>query len=231
MSEKKIKITKNGPYIVTGGVPLSSEIMELGPDKEPARWIKGEKYPDKAVYSLCRCGQSKTMPFCDGSHVKTDFDGTETAGFKKFSEMNDPTVGPELILNDAEKLCAVARFCHRGGDAWTLTERSSDPKCREMAVQEAADCPSGRLVACDKKTGQPIEPKFEPSISLTEDTRHKVSGPIWVKGGIPIESADGVQYEVRNRVTLCRCGKTKNKPFCDGCHITEKFKAWKTDQK
>jgi hypothetical protein len=137
--------------------------------------------------------------------------------------MNDPTIGPDLILNDAEKFCAVARFCHRGGDAWTLTERSDDPKCRDMAVQEAADCPSGRLVACDKKTGLPLEPKFAPSISITEDTRHKVGGPIWVKGGVPIESSDGTMYEVRNRVTLCRCGKTKNKPFCDGCHITSKF--------
>ena len=223
MAEQKIKITKNGPYVVSGGVPLEKETMELGNDGEPARWIKGEKYPEKAVYSLCRCGLSKTKPYCDGSHVAAGFDGTETAGHKTFSEMNDPTIGPELIMNDAEKFCSIARFCHRGGDAWTLTEHSDDPQKRAMAIQEAADCPSGRLVACDKKTGLPLEPKFTPSISITEDTRHKVSGPIWVKGGIPIESADGTTYETRNRVTLCRCGKTRNKPFCDGCHITSKF--------
>jgi CDGSH-type Zn-finger protein len=39
-----------------------------------------------------------------------------------------------------------------------------------------------------------------------------------VRGGITIESADGVPYEVRNRVTLCRCGRSDNKPFCDASH-------------
>jgi CDGSH-type Zn-finger protein len=50
-----------------------------------------------------------------------------------------------------------------------------------------------------------------------------VSGPIWAKGGITVEAADGFQYEVRNRVTLCRCGASKNKPFCDGTHCSIKF--------
>jgi CDGSH-type Zn-finger protein len=45
-----------------------------------------------------------------------------------------------------------------------------------------------------------------------------------VKGGVPVESADGTVYEVRNRVTLCRCGKSTNKPFCDGTHIDVNFK-------
>jgi len=44
-------------------------------------------------------------------------------------------------------------------------------------------------------------------------------GPLWVRGGIPIKSADGKPYEIRNRVILCRCGRSKNKPFCDGSHI------------
>lgn len=43
-------------------------------------------------------------------------------------------------------------------------------------------------------------------------------GPLWVRGGIPVESSDGATYEVRNRVTLCRCGRSSNKPFCDGTH-------------
>ena len=45
-----------------------------------------------------------------------------------------------------------------------------------------------------------------------------------VRGGIQIESADGFKYEVRNRVTLCRCGKSQNKPFCDGTHAQIKFR-------
>ena len=70
------------------------------------------------------------------------------------------------------------------------------------------------MVTWDKKTKAPFEKKFQPSIEIIEDPQIKVSGPIWVKGGIEIESADGYKYETRNRVTLCRCGKSNNKPFC-----------------
>lgn len=68
-----------------------------------------------------------------------------------------------------------------------------------------------------------IEPEFEPSIELIEDPQEKASGPIWLKGGIELEAADGTKYETRNRVTLCRCGKSHNKPFCDGSHIRARF--------
>ena len=131
--------------------------------------------------------------------------------------------GPDLVLSDAEALCAGARMCHRKSGTWNLTKASDKPKLREIAIQEACDCPSGRLVALDKKTRKPIEPELEPSLSLVEDPQAGVSGPIWVKGGVPIESSDGSKYEARNRVTLCRCGKSSNKPFCDGTHISSKF--------
>jgi CDGSH-type Zn-finger protein len=131
--------------------------------------------------------------------------------------------GPTIRLKDAQKLCAVGRFCHRGGGTWELTKHSDDPKSRELAIEEACQCPSGRLVACDKKTGETIEKKFDHSISLVEDPAEGVSGPLWVKGGVQIESADGFLYEKRNRCTLCRCGKSENKPFCDGSHIDAGF--------
>ena len=54
------------------------------------------------------------------------------------------------------------------GNTWNLTEKSDDSKSKEIAIQEACDCPSGRLVALDKNTKKAIEPIFEPSISLTE---------------------------------------------------------------
>jgi len=39
-----------------------------------------------------------------------------------------------------------------------------------------------------------------------------------VRGGVRVVAADGEDYEVRNRQTLCRCGQSQNKPFCDGSH-------------
>lgn len=220
---KKIKVTKNGPYLVSGDIPLDKALIIGDAEGTPTGWEFGEKYPDQANYSLCRCGSSGHKPFCDSSHVQVNFNGTETANRKPCLEQAETTYGPELDLTDAEPLCAIARFCHRAGDTWTLTEHSADQKSKEIAIQEACDCPSGRLIAWEKRSGQPHEPKFEPSISVVEDTVQKVSGPLWAKGGIPVEAVDGFQYEVRNRATLCRCGRSGNKPFCDGAHVRVKF--------
>jgi CDGSH-type Zn-finger protein len=220
---KKIKVTQNGPYIISGNIPLDKAMIIGDAEGTPAKWEFGEKFPAQENYSLCRCGLSKNKPFCDGAHVAANFDGTETANRKPCLEQSETTHGPELDLTDAEPLCAIARFCHRAGDTWTLTEHSDDPKSKEIAIQEACDCPSGRLIAWEKRSGKPHEPEFTPSISVVEDTVQKVSGPLWAKGGIRLEAVDGFQYEVRNRVTLCRCGKSSNKPFCDGTHINVKF--------
>lgn len=224
-NKRRIKVTKDGPYIVTGSIPLAQEIMVMGSDGEPARWKKGISYPDQGTYALCRCGASKNKPFCDGAHTEIGFGGTETASHDHYLDQAERTSGPELDLAWSPKFCAVARFCHRAGDAWSLTKRSNDPASKNMALREACDCPSGSLVAWDKNTGKPIEPDFEPSISLVENPQTNISGPIWVKGGIQIESSDGTEYEIRNRVTLCRCGQSNNKPFCDGRHISIGFKS------
>jgi len=220
--DAKVLITKDGPYIFSGKLPLNKEIISIGKDGEPEKWIKGKKYPSNKSCTLCRCGKSGSKPFCDGTHAKIDFDGTETASHENFEKQSQKINGPNLILRDAPELCAAARFCHRSGGIWSLT-KNSDMKSKEIAIQEACDCPSGRLVICDKKTEKPIEPKLEQAISLVEDPQNKVSGPIWLKGGVLIESSDGTIYEKRNRVTLCRCGKSRNKPFCDGSHIEEEF--------
>ena len=78
---------------------------------------------------------------------------------------------------------------------------------------------SVRTVGSGEPDGTPIEPGFEPSIATVPD------GPLWVRGGISITTQDGYTYEVRNRVTLCRCGQSKNKPFCDGTHADIGFEA------
>jgi len=221
----KIKIVKNGPYRVSGNVPIAKQTIIADEEGVPVRWQEGEKYPEKKECGLCRCGESRAKPYCDGAHKKINFDGTETASKKKYLEQIEKIEGPDLALLDAPDLCASARFCDRGEGAWNLTRGSGNPESRKMAIEESCDCPSGRLVAWDKKTAKAIEPNFSPSIGLVEDPSAGASGPLWVRGSIPIESADGAHYEVRNRVTLCRCGKSKNKPFCDGTHISIGFKA------
>ncbi len=213
-----IKVTKNGPYLVSGSVPLSRETIIADEDGESAEWVVDERLDDRERCGLCRCGQSGRKPFCDGSHMDVAFDGTEIASRVPYAERAAAIPGPTLTLYDVPELCAEARFCHRAGGAWHLVE-SAEADVVETVIEECGNCPSGRYTVADTATGQPIEPVLSPSIAFVADPEKSRSGPIWVRGGILIESADGEAYEVRNRVTLCRCGKSSNKPFCDGTHI------------
>lgn len=219
--ESNIKVAKNGPYIVSGKTPLMNMTIKCdGQGTTPSKWEIGEKMKTSEIYALCRCGQSNNKPFCDGSHIKANFDGTEVSDNEPFEQMAKKIDGPELKLKDAEILCASARFCHRGGDVWDVIHRSGH-EAKQNVMENAADCPSGRLVVVDKKTGKTIEPTLEKSIGVVHDPSKCVDGPFWVRGGILVYSADGKLYEVRNRVTLCRCGKSTNKPFCDSSHYPE----------
>jgi len=219
----KIKVTKDGPYIVSGKLPLVKEIIISDENGDSTGYERQKNYDCADEYALCRCGRSKNPPFCDGTHARVGFDGTETASFGKIFDHCEMINGPDLDLQDLPKFCARARFCHnQKGDVWGNTEQSDDPKLKKEAIRQACLCPAGRLVA-RKKSGQEVEPKLDPEVGLIEDQKMKVSGPIWAKGGIEIESAAGQRYETRNRVTLCRCGKSRNKPFCDSRHIDSKF--------
>lgn len=173
----------------------------------------------QAEYALCRCGHSKHMPFCDGGHEKVGFVGNETASRMNYIDRAERREGPQLTLLDDNR-CAFARLCHREeGKVWNLIDKSDDPNLREEAIKGANECPSGRLVVLDR-SGNEIEPDFEPSIEVLEDFSNNVCGPIYVKGRISLESSDGTLYELRNRMALCRCGKSVRKPFCDASHIT-----------
>jgi CDGSH-type Zn-finger protein len=67
--EQKIKVTLNGPYLVTGGVPLSEQIILINDDGDPQGWVEGKKYPAQQTYALCRCGMTGNRPFCDSAHM------------------------------------------------------------------------------------------------------------------------------------------------------------------
>jgi len=218
MAEKaKIKVTENGPYIVTGGNPLLRMIIETDSYGDPCRWREVERYPQRESYALCRCGKSGNKPYCDGTHVKKQFNGPETASSELYLENVKEYIGPELKLTDKKDLCVGAAFCVRDANIWNLTTHSDRPGYKEIAIEEAANCPSGRLVVWDKKDN-PIEPDYEPSIVVTEH-EDGLPGPLWVRGEVEIESVDGIIYEKRNRVTLCNCGESQNKPLCDGSHF------------
>ena len=215
-----ITVTKDGPYAVSGGPPLTKQTIGSNSEGESVAWLPGETIAARASYFLCRCGQSARKPFCDGTHARIDFDGEETASREPYAAQSQEIDGPVLALTDAEPLCAFARFCDRDGKVWNSVSQALTPSAREAFARQVGQCPSGRLVAWELATGKPVEPQMPQSIVLIEDPQQGVNGPIWVRGGIQIIAADGSAYEVRNRVTLCRCGQSSNKPFCDGTHAS-----------
>jgi CDGSH-type Zn-finger protein len=219
----KVRISRNGPYLVSGKLPLRKEVIGTNADEESIKWLPASPYPTHESYALCRCGHSANKPFCDGSHAKVGFDGTETASRKPYLEQAEVIRGPAMSLTDVESLCAFARFCDPNGKVWNLVSEADSPTAARHFISQTCACPSGRLVAWDNATGKAIEPPLEPSIGLIEDPAQRCSGPIWLRGGVPVIGADGFEYEVRNRVTLCRCGASKNKPFCDGAHASIGF--------
>jgi CDGSH-type Zn-finger protein len=214
----RIRVTKDGPYVLVGPLAVARQTIVTDEAGESVAWQEGDAFPDRVPCALCRCGSSDVKPYCDGSHVLMRFDGTETASRTPYDEVAAEIEGPTLVLKDDVKLCAEARFCAAKGAAWHRVARDDD-ESRDIVIGEAHACPSGRYTVVDKTTGAALEPELEPSIGLIEDPSQGVSGPLWVRGGIPVESAAGTVYEVRNRVTLCRCGGSKNKPFCDATHV------------
>jgi CDGSH-type Zn-finger protein len=217
-SDVKITVNRNGPYVVTGEVALADQHIEINAAGESVEWREGKAYEHLATFKLCRCGHSATKPFCDGSHKRVGFDGTETASREPYDDHASTLSGPELSLKDNERLCAFARFCDPAGQVWGLVERTDEHDARIQFLHEAGHCPGGRLVAVENASGADMEPRLPQSLGLVIDTRAKVNGPIWVRGGIPVFAADGFAYEVRNRIALCRCGRSGNKPYCDGSH-------------
>ena len=218
MTEKaRITVTKNGPYLVTGGVPLIRMRIETDNYEDPLKWREVERYPLQDSYILCRCGNSSNKPYCDNSHINNEFDGTETFDNEPYLENVKEFSGPELTLTDKKELCVSASFCVREGGIWNLVVHSDRPGFKEIAIEEAANCPSGRLIVWDKQ-GNSIEPSYEPSIVVTEH-EDGLRGPLWIRGEIEIVTSNGIIYEKRNHVTLCRCGKSNNKSLCDRSHF------------
>lgn len=217
----RIRVTEHGPYVVTG-VPLTRRQPVYSVHGEPLAWeTAGEApLPEDDRYALCRCGGSQNKPFCDGSHATNGFRGAVTADRRPGRERRELIEGEGLVLSDDVSLCAGYGFCGtRHTSVWDLMEEVDDPEVRATVIRMVSHCPSGRLELAETVDGPPIEPGYSPSIAIIPD------GPYWVRGGIPIEAADGFTYEVKNRVTLCRCGASQNKPFCDGAHGSAGFKA------
>lgn len=208
-----ITVIEDGPYRVGGGLPLVRARIEYSEFGEPLDWHDGPEFEPRDTYDLCRCGQSNTKPYCDSSHELIDFDGTETADRGPTDARRTVFPGDGLTITDDTSLCSSAGFCKdRFTSVWKMMGETSDPEIRERVEAMVSRCPSGRLQYSTTEDQEPVEAELPPSVGV------EPNGPYVVRGGVRIVSEDGTVWEVRNRVTLCRCGASSNKPFCDGTH-------------
>lgn len=219
---KKITIDLDGPYKVEGNIPLVRKVQVVSEFGEPLTWKKTGVIKTSENYDLCRCGHSKNKPFCDSSHHEVDFDGTEVADSGLTGERQQVIPGGKGIhVRRDLPICSESGFCgNRLTNVDLLTPLTGDPQVRAQVMAMIEHCPSGSYVYSLGKGEPDVEPDLPQEIAVVTDitSQGPVEGPLWVSGGIPIERSDGKPFETRNRVTLCTCGKSANKPLCDGTH-------------
>jgi CDGSH-type Zn-finger protein len=211
-TQQAIEVTENGPYHVTGGVPLIRVRKTPGDRGSFTGWEPYETIETEDEYWLCRCGRSTEKPFCSGMHTTIGFDGTETAPTNTYAERAQVLGGTNITVKDDRAICAHAAFCSNAAtNVWKAAKKTDDDtELAETVVGMVANCPSGALTV--ERNGQPDEAELSPEIWVLEH------GNYVVRGRIPVTRSDGQPIEVRNRMSLCRCGGSKNKPLCDGTH-------------
>jgi CDGSH-type Zn-finger protein/uncharacterized Fe-S cluster protein YjdI len=80
-----------------------------------------------------------------------------------------------------------------------------------------ATCPTGALQYERKDGGAPEGPADRNTVQIEPD------GPVYLRGDITLQRADGTILGTEPRMALCRCGASTHKPFCDGKHAKVGF--------
>ena len=174
---------------------------------------RGESIKTEPEIWLCRCGQSSHKPFCDGTHEKVGFSSDKLEG--RVPDRLDDYEGKEITIHDNRGVCSHAGYCTdnlpsvfiMGKEPWI------DPNgARAEEIARVINmCPSGAL-SYTKDTVLYKDQDREPAITLSKN------GPYRVVGGPELNDVNKSTPESKEHYTLCRCGGSKNKPFCDGTH-------------
>ena len=219
----KIRPLPNGPYyLINDTEPKVVENLKN---------FKGESLSTTVGIALCRCGKSNNKPFCDGTHSIIGFSSqnmnlneNDTNKLTVKNKRRD-YVGKEITIHDNRKICSHAKECVNnlpfvfklGSRPWI----DSDGSKMQDIIKTVRKCPSGALsYSIDGIEYRDPKEQRDPILMVLKN------GPYYITGGIEligenIEFGEGASKE---HYTLCRCGASENKPFCDGTHGTINFK-------
>jgi len=194
----------NGPYLVKNLERLTNS--------------KGDALATKEVVALCRCGHSVTKPFCSGMHKQIGFSSHNESDGSKNRRID--YAGREITIHDNRGICAHSGFCTDNLRTVWSSKRTPwiDPNGAEAGdiVAVIRMCPSGALSYSIGGVEHRDQDR-PPAIFVSSN------GPYYVSGGIELADAPWGDGASREHYTLCRCGGSKNKPFCDGTHFTIGF--------
>ena len=200
----KINQVENGPLIV--------ECKEAVIEKE------GVKIEVENPAYLCRCGNSKNKPFCDGTHQETGFLSKRDIS-KEIIQIYE---GKDIRVNFNRSICAGAAACVRTLPSVFKTDNSTDwihpdNDKNEMIIKTIKACPSGALsYALNGETH--IDKRDGVKVSVIKN------GPYRVEGNISLENDLKPMSFSETKYMLCRCGHSKNKPYCDYSHAQNGWK-------
>ena len=185
-----IRIAENGPYRVTGGVPLTQRYPAMSIHGEPLEWDPVgediEQPPVRQKYSLCRCGRSANKPFCDDTHIEIGFDGSLTADRHAGSERRKTYQGAGIVMTDDTSLCSDTGFCGtRFTKVWQMIERTDDPEIKARLLRMVTNCPSGRLEVTPEGgrgigTGVHAFDRYRPERAVVGARRYPNPGAGWL---------------------------------------------------
>jgi CDGSH-type Zn-finger protein len=214
----KLVVLPNGPYLlINDNEPTIIENLQNSKG-EPLSTIRG--------VSLCRCGASNNKPFCDGRHGKIGFSGDnkDNTGEQTIKDKRKNYVGEEITIHDNRKICSHAAECvNHLQSVFNLNARPwirPDAAKKEEIINTIRKCPSGALSYSINGVEYKDQNERKPLVTVSKD------GPYLITGGIDL-IGDNIQFAEgfsKEHYTLCRCGASNNKPFCDGMHRTIRFK-------
>lgn len=101
-----------------------------------------------------------------------------------------------------------------GRQPWCQPDVASDDEVEDVVLR----CPTGALTF-DFADGSRAE-----QASAMNSVQVAYNGPLFVRGDLEIDGAPADAPGLRFRAALCRCGRSKNKPFCDNSHESAGFK-------
>lgn len=201
----QFRLIDDGPLEYRGAQGSEKDAVLTDASGETIELTGGER--------LCRCGGSTMKPYCDGTHGSNGFSSARVRHVVP-SARADYGSGV-LTVHDVRGVCAHVGCCThglpdvfvQGGKPWV----HPDAGAIEDVVRTVRECPSGALTYS-------VDGEYFGDWGGDPAIKSDAGGPYEVSGGIELAGAEFASTVPTDHYTLCRCGGSKNKPFCDGAH-------------